>query len=266
MGGGVKLKIGGSFFDWKTSLISALAQINVVGHVFHDIKGIPPKEEPLAPTGTVSTAAQAKYEKELGRWLRNDLIARNIIIQSLDHSLKLPADESVYRNISAKAIFDRVIVKCRKWALDERGKALDGLCDAKFTSDADEYIDTFSRNLRILSDADWLINPEEHAKNPNGYCYSDSEIARMFATGTSHVEWLHYWYTSMYLLEEEHSLEKLMISLRRFAGGRIASTNPALDGKCVGDEPGDLCNKKGCQRLKNHTNARCFSRKPQVKR
>ncbi|KAK8257229.1 hypothetical protein IWZ00DRAFT_484329 [Phyllosticta capitalensis] len=258
MGGTVKLKIGGSFFDWKTSLISALAQKNVVGHVFHDIKGIPPKEEPLAPTGTVSTAAQAKYEKELGRWLRNDLIARNMIIQSLDHSLKLPADESVYRNISAKAIFDHVVAKCRKWAFNEHSKALSRLVDSKFTSDADDYIETFSRNLRALSDAAWLMNPEAHAKKSHGF--PDSMIASMFKDGTRGVEWLEYWYVSMALEEKEQSLERLMTRLRLFAGGRIASTNPALDGKCVGDEPGDLCSKKCCQRLKNHTNARCFKR------
>ncbi|KAK8257230.1 hypothetical protein IWZ00DRAFT_549782 [Phyllosticta capitalensis] len=230
--GGYVLKRGANFWRWNTLLEGKLAiqsqklDMFLLNHVFHDIKGIGPKTRPAAPADNECAAALQNYEEELDQWTR------------------------------AKAIHDRVVQNFSKFAPYEYTKALDRLINTKFVSNVETYIWTFYEHLGSLNEAAWLMR--EGKDKPDLYTMRDGQAAVMFMNGTQGVDWLQDWraFEAMNDGGGFASLTDMTRSLRVAADRRKSR----LAFRCRGNEPTDLCNRKGCRRFKNHTNEECFKR------
>ncbi|KAK8199144.1 uncharacterized protein BKA78DRAFT_301198 [Phyllosticta capitalensis] len=160
------------------------------------------------------------------------------------------------KTTTAKAIHDRVVQNFSKFAPYEYTKALDRLINTKFVSNVETYIWTFYEHLGSLNEAAWLMR--EGKDKPDLYTMRDGQAAVMFMNGTQGVDWLQDWraFEAMNDGGGFASLTNMTRSLRVVADRR--KSRHAF--RCRGNEPTDLCNRKGCRRFKNHTNEECFKR------
>ncbi|KAI0992028.1 hypothetical protein K3495_g16158 [Podosphaera aphanis] len=80
---------GVSFPKWRSALQAKLGRRNVIGHVFHDIRGIRPRLEPTMPAQhTLETdLAMVQYNIDLEAWTLGEIEAKNIIIDRISQQM-----------------------------------------------------------------------------------------------------------------------------------------------------------------------------------
>ncbi|KAI0994018.1 hypothetical protein K3495_g14165 [Podosphaera aphanis] len=138
-----------SFSDWQADLQAELSRSDVLGHVFHDIRGIDPEIEPVQPTLVKGEdiakyeAKMAEYKTKLRAWIKGEFEAQNIIIQRLDDSKKPQG----YQRYSSKQLYDMIARANEVANLLPHSEAFDTFLATKFTTTADEYCTRFMRNL-----------------------------------------------------------------------------------------------------------------------
>lgn len=82
----VVLQDGVSFSNWRGDLAAALSSADVLGHVFHNIKGIDPEIEPSQPKAVKQEeatkdelakyeTAKKEYKDKIRAWIRGEFQA-----------------------------------------------------------------------------------------------------------------------------------------------------------------------------------------------
>ncbi|KAI0995733.1 hypothetical protein K3495_g12447 [Podosphaera aphanis] len=137
----VILRDGVSFANWRGDLQAELSRADVLGNVFHHIRGIEPEIEPRKPQKTESMKteqfeqAMRDYESQLRAWVKGEIEAQNIIIQRLDDTKK-PHD---YHRYTAKQLYEMVARSNEPANILPHSEAFDAFISTKFTTTAEEY-------------------------------------------------------------------------------------------------------------------------------
>lgn len=116
---------GVPFNAWRGGLQARLSIINVVGHVFHDIRGIKPIHMPTEPALKNDDSEKAKpfwdkYETDLEKWAHGEFTAKDAIISRLSSEL-IPEDYDV---LTSKELYESLAAIRTKTASVPHEKAL----------------------------------------------------------------------------------------------------------------------------------------------
>ncbi|KAI1001421.1 hypothetical protein K3495_g6779 [Podosphaera aphanis] len=139
---------GVSFPKWRSALQAKLGRRNVLGHVFHNIRGIRPRPEPATPT-TQSEEAVNKYQANLEECTLGDIEAKDIIIDRIVPTMC----PNHYDNMTAKELYDTIAYTRQETASAPYTISLDSILDVKMTTTADAYIDQFQSALQNVKNA-----------------------------------------------------------------------------------------------------------------
>ncbi|RKF57133.1 hypothetical protein OnM2_076065, partial [Erysiphe neolycopersici] len=115
----VILAPGVSFARWKADLQDALSRRNCVGHIFHNMHGIPPAvmPQPIPPRDETQTEETynhllTQHNQALYQWSQGEIQSKNILISRLSDSLQ---PES-FDNFTAKQLYDLTATTREQWA------------------------------------------------------------------------------------------------------------------------------------------------------
>lgn len=223
----VILRDGVSFSDWRADLQAELSRSDVLGHVFHNVRGIDPETEPEEPTYSKGDNLESydqkmvEYKSKLRAWIKGEFEAQNIIIQRLDSSKK-PQD---YQRYTSKDLYEMVARANEVTSLLPHSEAFDVFVSTKFTTTADEYCTRFIRNLTNVNNAaDSLSSSRTTATR---YKITDELAAVFFVKGTENIKWLDIWReTKAVNISQYASLNHMITTLRASAGKRnLAARN-----------------------------------------
>ncbi|KAI0994589.1 hypothetical protein K3495_g13591 [Podosphaera aphanis] len=188
----VILRDGVSFTSWRADLQAELSSVDVLGHVFHNIRGIDPEIEPTEPTQVKgedpekSSQRMKEYKANLREWIKGEYKAQNLIIQRLEDS-KRPQD---YHRYTAKQLYEMVARANEVTNLLPHSEAFDAFVATNFTTTADEYVTRFLRNLQNVNNAADALTLQT---TNNSYKFSEELAAVYYLKGTKHVKWLNVW-------------------------------------------------------------------------
>lgn len=221
------LKDGVSFVNWRADLRAELSRADVLGHVFHDIRGIDPEIEPKDPDRTkfktiedYDVAMQA-YKIRLRAWTKGEIEAHNIIIQRLDDSKK----SHFIFECTAKELYDMIASSNEVKDFLPHSEAFEIFISTKFTTTAENYCNNFLQNLHNLNDAADLLSLNNN--NAAKFKISDELASVYFMNGTKHVKWLDAWRKTQATNMSQYSPLKHMISTLKVTAGtrNIATEN-----------------------------------------
>ena len=214
--------------DWRADLQAELSCSDVLGHVFHDIRGIDPEIEPEQPTLVKGEdiakyeARMADYKTELRAWIKGEFEVQNIIIQRLDESKKPRG----YQKYSSKVLYEMIARANEVANLLPHSEAFDKFVATKFTTTADEYCTRFMHNLQNVNNAAECLS--SNSNSSQRFKFTDEQAAVFFLKGTRHIKWLDIWReTKAVNVSQYASLNHMITTLRAAAGTR----NIALEGK-----------------------------------
>ncbi|POS82601.1 hypothetical protein EPUL_006688, partial [Erysiphe pulchra] len=115
----VILAPGISFARWKADLQDALSKRNCLGHIFHNLHGIPPATmpQPISPhnenqTEEIFNHLLAQYNQAIYQWSQGEIKSKNILISRLPDSLQ-PKSFDTY---IAKELYDMTATTRDQWA------------------------------------------------------------------------------------------------------------------------------------------------------
>ncbi|KAI1004334.1 hypothetical protein K3495_g3876 [Podosphaera aphanis] len=150
---------GVSFPKWRSALQAKLGRRNVLGHVFHNVRGIRPRPEPATPE-TQSEEALSKHQADLEEWTLGEIEAKNIIIDRIVPTMC----PNQYDNMTAKELYDTIADTRQETAAAPYTLSLDTLLDIKMTTTADAYIDQFQSALQNVNNLADTLSTTDGAK------------------------------------------------------------------------------------------------------
>lgn len=263
---------GVPFNAWRGGLQARLSILNVVGNVFHDIRGIKPLHMPMEPAcendgSEDSKSAWEKYESDLEKWAHGEFRAKDAIISRLSPDL-IPEDYDV---LTSKELYESLAATRTTTASVPHEKALRLLLTCKLTIAVDNYCDTFLKLLQGVNNGATLIaNGRNNEIVAGDYKIPKGIVAALFVFGTEGVDLLNIWRGTKTRTSDGNflPLEQLMSTLRTESGSHQRPTSLALAAANLHDEnssrqsrnPDDVC--RLCRHY--HLNRHCFKQHPEL--
>lgn len=281
----VVLSHGVSLFKWIADLQSALVRRHCIGHVFHDIEGIPAIVSPIKPVrGNESDELYNQklqtYKESLQKYQEGEIEARSILSSRIDREI-CPQN---LLGMSAKQLYEHVICVREEGANTPWETAVRSLLQTKLTNSVDQYCNEFMQHfMDANSAAESMFSTSVDGSKGNhsgNFEVSQGLAGYMFVLGTEGVDWLETWrQTKIYDANNKYvSLDVMMSTLRQVAKGResqpIGSAKASMGYKGgrdngisekvveVSDDLEGICTQ--CRH--RHKNKNCFRQHPELRK
>lgn len=281
----VVLSQGVSLFKWIADLQSALVRRRCIGHVFHDIEGIPAVVCPLEPKrGNESDEEYnellQKYRESLQKFQEGEIEARNILSCRIDREI-CPQNLLM---LSAKQLYEHVIGVREEGANTPWETAVKDLLLTKLTTTVDQYCNEFMQHYMDANSAAETMHSisgsGSKGNHDSNFKITPGLAGYLFVLGTESIEWLETWrQTKVYDANNKYvSLDIMMSTLRQVAKGRefhsTGSGKVALGYKINGGNSvisqnvGNLNDPEAiCSQCKHkHKNKNCFKQHPELRK